>query len=144
MTPYLQLAVHIEIETHKRALSCRSFVAKEPLIIGLFCGKWPGKIRHPMGLGHPVTRGPCPSALRHWKRVKSDLHIEKESLNWEIQRRSTHACGLSTPVSAISLICTISSELTYFRNLRHSSSYPLVFSGRVQHPLDSKKVFARY
>ena len=29
-------------------------------------------------------------------------------------------------------------------SLRHSSSYPLVFSGRVQHPLDSKKVFARY
>jgi len=29
------------------ALSCRSFFAKEPLIIGLFCGKWPMKIRHP-------------------------------------------------------------------------------------------------
>jgi len=31
-------------------LSCRSFVAKEPLIIGLFRGKWPIKIRHPMTL----------------------------------------------------------------------------------------------
>ena len=39
-------------KTH--ALSCRSFFAKEPLIIGLICGKWPIKIRHPMGLGHPV------------------------------------------------------------------------------------------
>jgi len=38
------------------ALSCRSFFAKEPLIIGLFCGKWPVKIRHPMGLRHPVPR----------------------------------------------------------------------------------------
>ena len=27
------------------ALSCRSLFAKEPLIIGLFCGKWPPKIR---------------------------------------------------------------------------------------------------
>jgi len=36
------------------ALSCRSFFAKEPLIIGLFCGKGPLKIRHPMGLRDPV------------------------------------------------------------------------------------------
>jgi len=35
-------------------LSCRSSVAKEPLIIGLFCGKWPIKIRHPKRLLHPV------------------------------------------------------------------------------------------
>jgi len=31
-------------------ISCRSFSAKEPLIIGLFCGKRPVKIRYPMGL----------------------------------------------------------------------------------------------
>jgi len=36
-------------------LGCRSFLAKEPLIIGLFCGKWPIKIRHPMDLGHCVA-----------------------------------------------------------------------------------------
>jgi len=36
------------------ALSCWSFSAKEPLITGLFCGKWPAKMRHPMGLRHPV------------------------------------------------------------------------------------------
>jgi len=36
------------------ALSCRSFSAKEPPIIGLFCGKRPVMIRHPMGLCHPV------------------------------------------------------------------------------------------
>jgi len=36
------------------ALRCRSFIAKEPQIIGLFCGKRPVKIRHPMGLRHPV------------------------------------------------------------------------------------------
>ena len=36
------------------AISCRLFSAKEPLIIGLFCGKWPVKISRPMGLCHPV------------------------------------------------------------------------------------------
>ena len=34
----------------------RSFSAKEPPIIGLFCGKWPVKIRHPVGLRHPVMQ----------------------------------------------------------------------------------------
>ena len=38
-----------------RMLCCRSLSAKQPLITGLFCGKRPIKIRHPMGLGHPVA-----------------------------------------------------------------------------------------
>jgi len=33
----------------------RSFFANEPLIIGLFCGKRPKNIRHPMRLHHPVA-----------------------------------------------------------------------------------------
>ena len=37
------------------ASGCRSFYAKEPLIIGLFCGQWPIKTRHPMYLRHPVS-----------------------------------------------------------------------------------------
>jgi len=41
------------------AFSCRSFFAKEPLIIGLFYGKRPIKIRHPMGLRHPVYVSAC-------------------------------------------------------------------------------------
>ena len=44
-------------------ISCRSFFTKEPLIIGLFCGKWPIKIRHPMTLRHPVSR------LKYFKSV---------------------------------------------------------------------------
>ena len=36
------------------ALSCRSLSAKEPLIMGPFCGKRPIKIRHPRRLCHPV------------------------------------------------------------------------------------------
>ena len=39
------------------ALICRSFFAKEPLITGLFCGKWPVQIWHLMGLRHPVGEG---------------------------------------------------------------------------------------
>ena len=35
-------------------LSCRSFCTTEPLNIGHFCGKWPIKIRDPIGLGHTV------------------------------------------------------------------------------------------
>jgi len=63
---------------------CRSFFAKEPLIIGLFCGKWPIQIicekwfadvhliyaiRHPMGLRHPV-------ATFYWQSSKK-LPFEK-------------------------------------------------------------------
>jgi len=48
------------------ALSCMSFLAKEPLIIGLFCGKWPTKIRHPMTLRHPVR-----TSCVYWR---SDTH----------------------------------------------------------------------
>jgi len=42
-------------EDPQDALSCRSLSLKEPLIIGLYCGKWPIKIRHPMGLCNPVS-----------------------------------------------------------------------------------------
>ena len=40
---------------HMCCIFLDSFFAKGPLIIGLFCGKSPIKIRHPMGLRHPVT-----------------------------------------------------------------------------------------
>jgi len=42
-------------EGASNALSCRSLFAKEPLILGLFCGKRPPEIRHPVGLRHPVA-----------------------------------------------------------------------------------------
>jgi len=49
-------------------ICCRSSLTKEPLIIGLFFGKWPMKIRHPMTLPPPCTR-----YIRHsifcWKHV---------------------------------------------------------------------------
>jgi len=39
--------------------SCKSFSAKEPLIVGLFCGKSPIKIRHALGLYHPAPHFLC-------------------------------------------------------------------------------------
>ena len=38
-------------------LKCRSLSAKEPRIIGLFCGKWPIKRKHPMRVRHTVLIG---------------------------------------------------------------------------------------
>ena len=43
-------------KTHRMPYLYRSFSTKEPPIIGLFCGKWPAKIRHPIGLRHPVMQ----------------------------------------------------------------------------------------
>jgi len=43
----------------------RSFFAKEPLIIGHFCGKWPVKIRHPMGGVHFSFHHMTHSCVRH-------------------------------------------------------------------------------
>jgi len=45
------------------ALSCCSESSKEPLISGLFCGKWPINMRHPMHLCHPVS----PARLRYFR-----------------------------------------------------------------------------
>ena len=58
-------------EDPQNALSCRSFFANEPLIIGLFCGKWPLRIRHPMGLRHPV-----------WLVLEYILHTWYDSSIW--------------------------------------------------------------
>ena len=41
-------------KTHSILEGAGHFSQKEPLIIGLFCGKWPMKIRHPMTLRHSV------------------------------------------------------------------------------------------
>jgi len=40
-------------KTHRTPWVAGNF-SQDPLIIGLFFGKWPTKIRHPMGLRHPV------------------------------------------------------------------------------------------
>jgi len=58
-------------EDSQDASSCSLFLVKEPLIIGLFCGKWPMKIRNLMTLRHPV----CRMTLRHTVSRMS-FHLE--------------------------------------------------------------------
>jgi len=59
------------------AWSCRSLSAKEPLIIGLFCEKWPTKIGHLTLLRHPVWG---------WRRsmgcLKLQVSIRKRATNY--------------------------------------------------------------
>jgi len=51
-------------------ISCRSFSAKEPLSIELFCGKWPVKIRHPMDLCL-MPLPPCRESVRNLLEIYS-------------------------------------------------------------------------
>jgi len=75
-------------KTHWMPLSCRSFPAKEPLIIGLFCGKWRIKMRHPMTLRHPVPVG---LILKLLYRVPASLFLGL--LSWGDAPRD---CGMLT------------------------------------------------
>jgi len=50
-------------EDSKDTSICRSFSAKEPRFIELFCGKWPIKIRHPRSLRHPGNAGKITKSL---------------------------------------------------------------------------------
>ena len=53
--------------------SYRSVSAKEPLIIGLFCGKWPINMRNPMGRHHPsvdtISNRLCSNRLHTTERA---------------------------------------------------------------------------
>jgi len=63
------------------ALSRRSLSAKEPLIAGLFCGKWPTKIRHPMHLCHPIS---CVSCIYQiWCILFIDVGLQTARLTHE-------------------------------------------------------------
>ena len=62
LTFQIQQAIHVKrnyythgCEDLQNPLSCRSFSAKEPLSMGLFCGKRPTKLRHPMGFCRHVV-----------------------------------------------------------------------------------------
>jgi len=78
----LDCRLHVDLDTWwRRPIGCLrfciSFFAKEPLIIGLFCGKRSIKMRHPMGLRHPVqetsnkqrTRNPWDTC--YWGSLKN-------------------------------------------------------------------------
>jgi len=73
------------------ALSCRSYSAKELLIMGLFCGKWPIKIRHPLTRRHTVSRSlvvahSCSSCHTVWHEERPMWNENREcSCNLEIR-----------------------------------------------------------
>ena len=70
-------------EDPQDVLNCRSFSAKEPLIIGLFCGNLHIKIRHPMGLRHPVWKECCSNHIRAiQKRDMSHMYESCHTCTW--------------------------------------------------------------
>jgi len=68
--------------------SCRAFFAKEPLIIELFYGNSPIKIRDPMSLRHPVPNVP---PLEQEELRKNTIH---HTLTHEYTR--VHMCVLTS------------------------------------------------
>jgi len=64
------------VKTHRMPSRHKSFPAKEPLIIGLFCGKWPMKIRHPMTLRHPVQQSLQGERDKRWQTLQQSLQQE--------------------------------------------------------------------
>ena len=83
------------------ALSCRSFFAKEPLIIGLFCRKRPPKIRHHMSLCHPAHLSACPASSF---QVICVLCISLSSLCHRIYDR-VHVCVCEYVVCVCVHVC---------------------------------------
>jgi len=84
-----------------------SLFAKEPLIIGLFCGKWPLKIRHPMGLHHPIANiavswflsrllrifesaVPCLPAEISQRSTLQQFYISKLAVIWLLSKSTWH------------------------------------------------------
>ena len=89
-------------EDAEDALSCRSLFEKKPLIIGLFCGKWPIKIRHLMGLRHPVVRSYRVSMISRLLQIIG-LFCKISSLLWGIFARET--CNFEEATNCIHSIC---------------------------------------
>jgi len=69
-----------------RCLSCRSLSAKEPLIVELFCGKWPLKMKQPMDVRHPVflSHVTCEWVMAHMKKSwhMKMIHYSELVLHW--------------------------------------------------------------
>jgi len=69
---YVAWLVHLSTGW-RRLVGCLNlqvfFWAKEPLIIGLFGGKWPIKIKHPMTPRHPVRRRVHVCGTARWLNV---------------------------------------------------------------------------
>jgi len=68
-------------KTHGLPDLYRSFSAQEPLFIGLFCGKWLIKIKHPMTLRHSA-----PHLLRRF--IQHVVNVMNESCNSFVPSKS--------------------------------------------------------
>jgi len=67
-------------EDPQDALSCRSFSAKEPLIIGLFCGKWPiCAVSHMFLLYHLSCRSPADVCVKYHIYISYWGHFPQKS-----------------------------------------------------------------
>ena len=87
-------------EDSQDALSCRLFSAKEPLILGLFYGKRPVKIRHFMGLRHPIR---CNAMMHVWPVLVCIHHI---CVRYHVVDVShIYALGVRTSVTHCILLC---------------------------------------
>ena len=71
-------------EDAQDALSCRSFFAKEPIIIRIFGGKWLLKLRHPM------ASPPCNVQRVVWDRIH-DGHKMLSNITECLGTKTMHA-----------------------------------------------------
>ena len=116
-------------EDAEDALSCRSYSAKEPRIIRLFCGKWPIKITHPVRLVHSrrmpylywsfpakeplITRLFCGKwciKIRHPMRLVHPVRIchgclLQETCNVETPTHHSHTISIFRLLNIIGLFC---------------------------------------
>jgi len=88
--------------THKRIIECtstgwrrpigclRSLFGKEPIIVGLFCGKWPIHRRHPMRLRHPVMTHAHTRACTHTRKHTPHTHTHTHSRAHTRTKTNTH------------------------------------------------------
>ena len=102
------------------ALNCRSLFAKEPLIIGLFCGKWPMKMRHPMTLRHSVLVMCC------------DVLLVPQETNNTLQHITTH-CNTSHTLQHTATHCNTLQHITTHCNTSHTLQHTATHSNTLQH-----------
>jgi len=91
--PLIALQGDRATEDLQDALICSSFSEQEPLIIGLFCGKWPVRKGHPVGLGHPVANCFSAPIVSHVTRAWVISHRNEPYRVWACH--FTYGCVMS-------------------------------------------------
>jgi len=85
------------LKSNSRKSALQLFSAKEPLILGLFCGKWPTKIRYPMHICNPIQYQKSQFVLEKSQRDFSEfwaLSISK-ARKWMNERDFSKRIGIS-------------------------------------------------